>query len=206
MGTKIRRKWDLLSEQSGALTVLSVAFLLGGVAGCFFAALSGGVGAVELSSYLADYLTLAQEGALSGGLWPLLWEHLKYFLAALVLSVTALGVIGLPLLFAVRGFAFSFSVACFCLVFGGRGLFPALVLFGLSAVLWAPALFLMGVPGLLCAQRMLRRVLGESGGGVSPGWSGLSRAAVCIGLSIAAGLLEYWVTPVLLQTAARLVL
>ena len=34
------KKWDLLSEQNGALAVLAAAFLTGGAAGCLLAALS----------------------------------------------------------------------------------------------------------------------------------------------------------------------
>ena len=34
MGMRIRKKWDLPSEQSGALALLAVAFFVGGTAGC----------------------------------------------------------------------------------------------------------------------------------------------------------------------------
>lgn len=204
MGSK--KNWDLLSEQRFGLVVLGTAFLAGGGAGCFLAALSNGAGAQELSGYLADYLALAQEGELPRGLWPLLWYQLKYILAALVLGLTALGLAGLPVLFGVRGFFFSFPIACFCRVFGGRGLFPAFILFGLPALLWAPALFMSGVPGFSSAQQLLRRPLGEGRGGLSLNGGCLCRAGLCVGLGVAAGLLEYWVVPVLLRAASRVVL
>ena len=200
------KKWDLPSEQSGALVVLGIAFLLGGGAGCLFAALSNGEGARELSGYLTGYLTLAREGGLPRNLWSLLWGQMKYLLAALALSLTALGMAGLPLLFGARGFSFAFSVGCFCRSFGGRGLFPAFVLFGLRALLWTSALFLLGVPGMLSARRLLRRSLGEGGCGVPLGGTFWSRAALCAGLGLTAGLLEHWVVPVLLRAAARFVL
>ena len=85
---------------------------------------------------------------------------MRFPLAALLMGFTALGVIGLPVLFAVRGFLFSFSVACFCRLFGGAGLIPALFLFGLPALLWAPALFVLGAQGMLGAYGLLRRVTG----------------------------------------------
>lgn len=203
---KIQEKWDLPWEQRTALVVLSAAFLLGGGIGCLFAAVASGAGAEELSGYLAGYLALAQEEELPRGLWTLLWGQLKYPLAALVLSLTALGLAGLPLLFGVRGFFFSFPGTCFFRVFGWRGLFPSFVLFVLPALLWAPALFLIGVPGFLSAQQLLRRTLGEGRG--SPSLSGAfwCRAGLCLGLTLAAGLLEYWVVPVLLRAAAHVVL
>ena len=103
MGMRIRKKWDLPSEQSGALALLAVAFFVGGAAGCLLAGLSGGAGAEELGSYLTGYLALARDGSLPRGLWTVLWGQVKYLLAALILSVTALGVVGLPVLFGVRG-------------------------------------------------------------------------------------------------------
>ena len=136
----------------------------------------------------------------------MLWGQAKYVLAALVLGLTALGALGLPVLFGVRGFFLSFPAACFCRVFGGRGLLPAFVLFGLPALLWAPALFLAGVQGLLSAQQLLRRVLGDGRGGLPISAAWWCRAGLCAGLALAAGLLEYWVVPVLLRAAARVIL
>ena len=206
MGMRIRKKWDLPSEQCRGLVVLALAFLTGGLAGCILGALSRGRGAEELSRYLVDYLTLTQSGQLSRGLWPVLWGQVKYLLAALLLGLTALGFAGIPILFGVRGFFLSFPVACFCRVFGQRGLFPALILFGLPALLWAPALFLMGVSGFLSAQQLLRRTLGEGRGGLPLNGAYWCRAGLCVGLALAAGLLEYWVIPVLLREMARVVL
>lgn len=202
----MRKKWDLPSEQGRALVVLSIAFLMGGMAGCILAALSGGAGAEELSQYLVDYLTLTQNGQLFRGLYPVLWGQLKYLLAALLLGLTALGLAGFPILFGVRGFFVSFPVACFCRVFGARGLFPAFILFGLPALLWAPALFLMGASGFLSAQQLLRRTLGEGRGGLPFGGAYWCRAGLCAGLALAAGFLEYWVVPVLLRETAHVIL
>lgn len=204
MGT--RKKWDLPSGQSGALAVLAAAFLLGGLSGCLLAALSDGTGAEELSGYLADYLAFALEGELLRSFWPVLWGQVKYLLAAILLGLTALGLAGFPILFGVRGFFFSFPVACFCRVFGGSGMLPAFALFGLPALLWVPALFLMGVPGFLSAQQLLRRTLGEGRGGLSLNGTYWCRAGLCVGLAVAAGLLECWVVPVLLRGAARVIL
>ena len=206
MEMRIREKWDLLSEQTGALAILAVIFLLGGAAGCLFASLSGEAGAQELSSYLAGYLALAGEEGLPRSLWPVLWGQLKFSLAAIVLGLTGLGVVGLPVLFGVRGFFLACPSACFVRVFGVRGFFPSFLLFALPALLWVPGLFLMGTPGFLSAQRQLRRSLGEGRGEFPLNGSYWSRAGLCLGLSLAAGLLEYWVVPVLLRAAAQVVL
>lgn len=204
MGMRIRKKWDLPSEQGGALVLLALAFLAGGALGCVLAALSSDADAEELSAYLTGYLALARDGDLPRGLWTVLWGQVKYLLAAVLLSMTALGLAGMPVLFAVRGFFLSFPAACFCRVFGGRGLLPAFALFGLSALLWSPALFSLGVPGFLTALQRLRRPAGEGLVLSSRAW--LCRLGLCLALVLAAGLLEYWVVPVLLRGLARVIL
>lgn len=204
MGSKLRKKWDLPLERRSALAILAVSFLMGGGGGCLFIALSGDGGIDELCAYLTGYLELAAENQLPRGLWAVLWGQLKYLLAAAVLGLTALGVIGLPVLFCVRGFFLSFPAACFLRVFGGRGLLPAFALFGLPALLWAPALFLLGTSSFCSSRRLLGRTLGEGGGSLFPvNWY---QAGVCLCLSLTAGLLEFWVVPVLLRGMTRVVL
>lgn len=204
MGMRIRKKWDLPSEQGGALVLLALAFLAGGALGCVLAALSSGADVEELSAYLTGYLALARDGDLPRGLWTVLWGQVKYLLAAVILSMTSLGLAGMPVLFAVRGFFLSFPAACFCRVFGGRGLLPAFALFGLPALLWSPALFSLGVPGFLTALQRLRRPAGEGLALGSRAW--WCRVGLCLALTLAAGLLEYWVVPVLLRGLARVIL
>lgn len=196
-------EWDW---PGGALAVLGLAFLLGGGVGCLLAALAGGEGAQELCAYLSDYLAAAESFVPSPGLGTLLWEHGKVLLAVCLLGLTALGILGLPLLFGVRGFFFSFSVACFCRVFGGRGALPAFILFALPALLWAPALFLAGTQSLYSSRQLLGRALGEGRGGSLFGPSYWCRAGLSAALVLAGGLLEYWVVPVLLRAAAKVTL
>ncbi len=187
--------------------LLSGCFLLGGIIGCLFSALSDGQGAQELSAYLEDYLLLAGEGGVSGGLWPVLWERVKVLLAALILGATAFGAVGLPILMGVQGFFLSFSVGCFCRVFGSAGLLPAFVLFALPALLWTPALFIAGVQGFVYARMLLNRGLGSGGRGGLPldsiPWR---RVCLCLGLALGSGCLDWWVVPVLLEACARVVL
>lgn len=206
MGKREREKGDLLSGQGAVLAVLGALFLTGGVAGCLFAGLTGGEGAGELSEYLADYLSLAQSGSVARDFWPAVWEQLRWLALAVLLGLTAIGVVGLPLLFCVRGFLFTFSVGCFCRVFGGAGLLPALALFGLPALLWAPALFLAGFQGMSSAQGLMRRGLGEGRCPLPFSPAYWLRVGLCAALILACAGLEYVVVPVLLRVAARAVL
>lgn len=207
MGKRVRKKWTILWGNGASVLVLGTVFLLGGITGGLFAGLAQGEGALELGNYLSDYLTLAAEGTVIRSFWPVLWEQMRYFLAAVVLGLTAVGVVGLPVLFGVRGFFFTFSVGCFFRVFGGAGLLPALVLFGLPALLWAPGFFLAGTQGFSNAQSLLRRGLGEGRSELPVGqmvyWA---RNGLCCVLFLVCSALEYVVVPVLLKAAAHAVL
>lgn len=205
MGKRVR-DWDLPSGSGKLLVLLCAVFLAGGAAGCLFAGLAEGEGARALSSYLADYLTLAREGTVVRDFWPTLWEQLRWLALTVLLGLTAIGAVGIPLLFCLRGFFFAFSVGCFCRVFGGAGLVPALVLFGLPALLWAPALFLAGFWGMSGSLYLLRRGVGE-GRCPSPFHPAYwLRVGLCALLTMACGGAEYVVVPVLLRAAARAVL
>ncbi len=198
MGKRVKRL-DLRGQ--GALWALCVCFLAGGAAGCLFAGAAEGAGVQALGAYLADYLSLVGEGAVLKSFPAVMWEQFRYFLAAVLLGVTVLGAVGLPVLFAARGFLFAFCVGCFFRSFGGRGLLPAFCLFGLPALLWAPALFLTGTQGLSWAVGALRH--GEVRCGVGPAF--WARAALALALVLLCGLLEYLSVPVLLRAAARVV-
>lgn len=206
MATRLREKWDLPLGEGAALMALCILFMAGGIGGCLFSGLAAGEGLRALNGYLVDYLSLTREGNVLRDLWGALWGQLRWLLAAGVLGLTALGVVGLPVLFTVRGFLFSFSVGCFCRVFGLSGLLPALVLFGLPALLWGPALFLAGFQGLTGAHCLLRREMGDTRCPIpfsSPYWF---RLGLCGALTAAAAGAEYIIAPVLLRAAARMIL
>ena len=148
--------WVVLSGPSGVLAQLCGLFMLGGVAGCLYAGLAASDGAFALRDFLTDYLALTGADRLSPSLWPLLWAEFRWLLAIALLGFTALGSMGVPALFFVRGFLFSFSVGCFCRVFGWPGLLPALALFGLPALMWAPAFFWAGIQSL-CGARFFKQ-------------------------------------------------
>lgn len=207
MGKRVGGTWDLPSGQGRSLLLLCVLFLAGGAAGCLFAALAEGEGAQALNDYLRGYLALARESAVARSFWRALWEQLRWLLLAVLLGLTAIGAVGIPVLFCIRGFLFAFSVGCFCRVFGGSGLIPALVLFGLPALLWAPAFFLAGLQGLSSALHLLRRLLGEGRRPLLPfGPAYWLRVGLCALLTLACGVAEYVLAPGLLGAAARVVL
>lgn len=206
MKRRRRVKLDLLSGGAAAVLLLGALFLLGGVAGCMMAGGIHGEAGDALQEYLKTYLTLAGGDAVEVHFWEVVWEQLQLPVALLLLGFTAIGVIGIPLLFAVRGFVFSFCVACFCRLFGMSGLVPALFLFGLPALVWAPALFVLGGQTLGASYSMLCRCMGDSR---SPGFfegTYWFRCALCAGAAAVCIALEYWVLPSLVGACAKFVL
>ena len=198
-----RKKWnvDLLSGRTAALILLSILFLIGGIAGCFCAGLIRDTGNVLLG-YVRGCLDQLSQSGVSGRFLIVLWEIVRFPLAAVLLGFTALGVVGVPLLFVVRGFLLCYAVSVFYRLLGPEGLIPAFVLFGLSAFVWLPVLLLLGGRGWLGSYGLLRRTMG--GGRYPLGYDsqyftccGLCAAALCL----CAGM-EYLAVPILLQRIA----
>lgn len=206
MSRREQWNWALVPGRSGPLAVLGGCFVLGGVLGGLFAGMIHGQAALALADYLRDYLLLAQEGQVRVQFWSALWEQGRFLLAVLVLSFTALGVLGIPILFGTRGFLFAFSVAGFCRLFGPAGLVPALFLFGLPAVLWGPALFVSGVQGLGGAFGLWRRITGESRAALPYDASFCLRTAMCVCAVCGCAALECLAVPAVLGASARFVL
>jgi len=195
-----RKKWrvDLFSGRSAAVVLLASLFALGSVAGCVSAGLICDPGG-DLLDYVRGYLVLAAEDGASPHFLSVLWQSVRIPVLTMVLGLTALGVVGIPMLFAVKGFVLCYAVSAFYRLLGPVGLAPAFVLFGLSALVWLPALFGLGGQGLLSAYGLLRRTMGD--GRYPLGYDGgsLVRCGICAAaLCLCVGI-EYLAVPALLQ-------
>ena len=142
------------------LAVTAACFLLGGLVGCLLASHIGGGGQESLAAYVEGFLRAAQAGEITApALASLVWDTVRWPLLALLLGFTALGLLGLPLLFAVRGFLLAFSIASFVRLFGGAGCLLALLVFGVSGALSVPVLeFLYPIAIVLVALALFGRV------------------------------------------------
>lgn len=188
-----------------ALVATSVAFLLGGLAGGLMAASVDGGGNDSLVIYIESYMKAAQSGGTElPTLLPVLWEMLRWPLLAALLGCTALGVLGIPLLFAARGFFLSFAIASFVRMFGGAGGILAFFSFGVTGMIAVPALFVLGVQGFAASRELAGRALGDGKRPLPFGRVYLLRCGLCalaLGLCV---LLECFAVPALLRSAASL--
>ena len=161
MGKLVKKRADGLWGWLCPL-VLAAAFLLGGLAGCLYAGRLSGAEEEAVTSYLADYMRLLQDGGPAPELGPILRERLLLWLTVTLCGLTGLGLLGVPVLCGAQGFLLCYGCACFRRAIGG-GAAAAAVLFGLPALLWAPVLFLLGCQSLGSAAALLRRCVWGAG-------------------------------------------
>ena len=196
--------WDVPAEGGGpALTAIGICFFLGSAAGCLLAAAAKGSGGESLTAYIQGFLSAAGEGSVQPpALLPLIWELLRWPIFTIALSFTALGILGIPILFSVRGFLLSFAVSSFVRMFGSEGCFAAALIFGVSGAVSIPALFVLGAQGLAASARLARRTMGESRRDSPFGRAYFLRCGMCAGAFCVCILLEYLAVPTLVAWAA----
>lgn len=186
----------------GSLFCLGGCFLLGGLLGCLSGCLSAGTGAKELEQYLHDYILLLRDDSIAWSAASVLWNQGRWVLGCILLGLSGIGLVGVPALFGLRGFVLAFSISCFLRFLGWSGLVPAIFLFGLPAVVWAPGYFLLGAQGLVRSLQLFRRQLGDLTA-VPTGTRGY-RSCILINalLILVCAVLECSLLPVLLRAVA----
>lgn len=199
-GKQIRTafSWDGLTR----LAVLAICFGLGALGGFLFSALSGD--SPELLNYLRQYFRSAGEG---GGLEPSLgavvWDLVRWPLAAFLLGLAPIGAVGVPVLMGGRGFLLAFAATTFARLFHLPGLAAALAAFGVTVLVAVPVLFVV-------AEDAFRQSLSRLPSAVSvpAHWSERVQAlAPCAGLLVLAVALQRTVMPALFSAiCARLLI
>ena len=187
-----------------ALAASAVFFFLGGLAGCILAARIDGGASESLSAYMQGFLSAAQEGGVGApALLHVVWETARWPLLAVLLGFTALGLLGLPILFSVRGFLLAFSIASFVRMFGAAGCLLAFLVFGVSGAVSVPVLFVLGVQSLTAARALASRFLGDGGRSCSPyGRAYFLRCGCCAAALALCAALEYLAVPALVTGLA----
>ena len=184
------------------LAVLAVCFGLGALGGFLFSALNGD--SPELLEYLRQYFRSAGEG---GGpepsLFAVVWDLLRWPLAAFLLGMVPIGAVGVPLLTGARGFLLAFAATTFARLFHLPGLAAALAAFGVTVFAAVPVFFVV-------AEDAFCQALSRLPAAASPPmhWSERARAlAPCAGLLVLAAALQRTVMPALFSAiCARLLI
>lgn len=186
-----------------ALAVIGACFFAGGLVGCTLAAHVDGGGTESLAAYLRSFLQAAGAGeAETPALAALVWNHIRWPALAVLLGFTALGLLGLPILFAARGFLMAFAIASFVRMFGRAGCLLAFAVFGITGVVAVPVLFVLGVQGLVASRTLASRVLGEGRGASPYGRAYFLRCGMCAAALCICVLLDYLAVPALVSGLA----
>ena len=191
--------WSPTVEGTPALVVTAAFFALGALAGCLTAFRIHTNGAEALYSYLEQFLALAQEGGLSVPEFPtLLWRTFRWPLVAFLLSFTALGLMGIPMLSALRGFFLAFSVAAFSRAYGRDGLTIAFLLQGIPGLLSVPSFLLLATQSFSSAFRLAGRGSGQGRRELPYDREYFLRCGLCVGVLFISLLVECYLVPILI--------
>ena len=203
---RIVRIWDVPAGGIlPALVVVSAAFALGGVLGCGLAAQVGGGGGDMLHAYVTGYLTAARAGeAAPPHMLSVVWSTIRWPVFAVLMGFTGLGLLGIPVLFSIRGFLLSFAITSFVRMFGGVGGVLAFLTFGVTGLVAIPVLFVLGVQGLAAARLLAGQCLGDGKRSLPFGRSYWVRCGLCSAALCLCALLEYAAVPALVRLVAPL--
>lgn len=154
-------RWSSASEGVSALAVATVFYAFGSILGGMFAVRLSQDSGTSFYVFLENVLLLAQTSELMRpDLLRTLLSSLRWLVAVLILSLSVIGIFGLPVLCGVRGFLLSFSVWAFSSLLGREGWSVAVLLVGLSGLFSVPIFLLTVVQGYLRAKSLM--VLGTS--------------------------------------------
>ena len=186
------------------LAICSACFLAGGLLGCLFISNLSNTICEKLAAYLRNFLHLAQCGGLNvPSLLSLLWEYIRWPLLVLLLSFTTVGIVGVPILFTVRGFFFAFSIASFVRVLGAAGCLLALALFGLTGLFAIPVFFVLGIHAMLFStQRKTPMSVSAKTQLRGDCLCILRHFALCVAATGLCAILGRWAVPVLISSLA----
>lgn len=191
------------TEGAPALVVTTAFFVLGGLFGCLLAFRAEGGGGEALALYLDGFLASARDGGLTAPALPsLIWRCARWPLAVFLCGFTALGVLGVPILSALRGFYLAFSIASFARAYGRAGIEVAFILLGITGLLAIPVFLLLACQSFTAAVGLAGR--GEGKWALPYDRAYFLRCGLCAGATCVCILLERCLIPVLMSGAAGL--
>lgn len=204
MGKHTARVLDLPSNGvCAALIIAAILFLIGGLAGCVSVNRTNEIGEAAIKEYIEGYLSSVSSGDVSMPEFLfLVWKTVRWPLFLVVLGLTPVGLIGIPILFLIRAFLLSFSIASCFQVLGPQGLILGFVLFGLSGLIQIPVFFFLGIQGFLNSGSIVGSLVGESKRSLLVDKTQLVRYAVCFAALIVCCFVEFYTVPAVLNSLA----
>ena len=184
--------------------VLCGSFLIGCVVGCSLVLHLHSDMAIQLKEYLSDYFRIVRETEYKPLISGMFWDQIRWLLPCILLGTGFFGSIVLPVLFLARGVFFAFGVASFVRFYGLSGVILSGIVFGISALIWMPGLFLAGIMNFETSRSLLR---GKRSDSIPISENGLRRSSVVLfgfGLILLSVLVERYISPALLCVGVRI--
>mgnify|MGYP006891728372 CR=1 FL=1 len=159
----------------------------------------------SVNAYVTGYLTAARAGeAVPPHMLSVVWSTIRWPVFAVLMGFTGLGLLGIPVLFSIRGFLLSFAITSFVRMFGGVGGVLAFLTFGVTGLVAIPVLFVLGVQSLAAARLLAGRFLGDGKRSLPFGRAYWVRCGLCSAALCLCALLEYAAVPALVRLVAPL--
>ena len=181
------------------LALLSALFLIGAAVGCTSVAMVDDNSREELYSYIAGTMT-SQNGRTFIALLASFFNLSKYHLIAYACGFTALGVLVLPVVMAIRGYFLAFSAAAFIKVFGLHGFTFSFLIFGVQSLISLPCLFILAIQSLQISIYLFGTAAHRQRGSyLSPvSRTSLSRLGFCLAALLICSLYDTFLVPFLI--------
>lgn len=176
----------------GSLVVLLICFWLGSVAGFLLGVSAQGSG---IADFFSDYFQLAAQGEIHASFLSVLWNCVRWPLVVALLGFSALGIVGIPVAFLLRGFLLSYAAASLAVSFGAQGVMVSGVLFAVTVLFEIPILFLFGSESFSASLGSLSASVPTVRKGYRP-----EVVLSCLGLTTVAIALQWSVAPSLLSS------
>ncbi len=191
---------DIQSRRSYQIVsfFIGFCFLLGALAGSFFASAFGG-GDISIENMDA-YISVSRAPIIS-----VLVSFFSYPLIVFICGFCVFGAAIIPIIIIFRGFLLSFAVTMLVRLFGGGGLLFSLSLFAIYCITALPCLFILSSQAMISASSLFSVACGK-GRKLSEqifSKSYFLRTLFCAGILIAGALLEIFMTPYVSELVAR---
>ena len=141
-------------EDKFSFFLLTLSFLLGCIAGSLIGTFQ------NFDSPLNDFIGFSKLE--SSDFLSVFLNFIRFHILAFLLSTSFFGIILLPVLSCVRGFALSCTAATIISAVPDNGIIMAFIILGIPAVLSLTCFFTMSIDGFLNSKRIFNLVRGNS--------------------------------------------
>lgn len=180
------------------IMLTAIFFICGTVLGTFTAGSIDASGSSTMYGDIYNYIKLIESGSFErADFISALFSAYEYHLLVIFLGLSIPGFVIVPIVSGVRGFYLSFSIAAFIKVFGFGGTLTAVGLFGLTAIITIPCLFILSAQSFNASYGLWLAVRGRSKMGIAQNYNRgyFLRCAICLAVLFISVIIELYLTP-----------